>query len=188
MKWFELLLTAVLAGLVALGCESPKTPSGAAEMDETADSGSGQGTLDTSEVGIALADRAGYDELIASKKGKVVLVDFWATWCLPCIKQFPHTVEVSNRFDPTKLAVVSVSMDEPDDKDKALKFLQGTGATFDNLISKYGVGQKGFEAFEITDGAIPHYKIYDRKGELRHTAGSNDEIEQLVEQLLNEES
>ena len=96
-------------------------------------------------------------------------------------------MEVSNQADPSKLAVVSVSMDEPEDEQKVLAFLQSQGAKFDNLISSYGVGQEGFSAFEITDGSIPHYKVYDRRGELQHTANDNASLEDVLAELLTDE-
>ena len=59
-------------------------------------------------------DRAGYDAAIAKHRGKVVLVDFWATWCLPCVEQLPHTLELGQQMADRGLAVVTVSCDEPD--------------------------------------------------------------------------
>ena len=46
------------------------------------------------------------------------------------------------------------------------------GATFENFISRYGVGSEGFEAFDIADYALPHLKIYDRNGRLQKTFAS----------------
>jgi thiol-disulfide isomerase/thioredoxin len=139
------------------------------------------------DISLEIAGREDYDALIAAHAGKVVVVDFWATWCGPCVEQFPHTVQLSRKFDPAEVAVVSVSMDEPSDQESVQAFLQDAGAEFENLISKYGVGQEGFEAFEITDGAIPHYKVYDQAGELRRAASSNEGLEELIQQLLDEE-
>ena len=151
------------------------------------DSGSAKDFLDLAKITLQVTDRPAYDKLIATHRDKVVLVDFWATWCEPCVNQFPRTVELSKTSSRSKLAVISVSMDEPDDREKVLKFLQNAGAMFDNLISEYGVGQKGFEAFEIPEG-VPHYKIYDHLGTLRHTTENSEEIHKLIEQLFTERS
>ncbi len=115
-----------------------------------------------------VVDRAGYDAAIAAQHGKPVLVDFWATWCIPCLVQLPHTAELANQFGD-KLAVVTVSMDDPSGPLKVQHELLKRGAAkLINLIS-LPTGPQGMEAFEIEGGALPHYKLYDRTGKLRRT-------------------
>ncbi len=138
------------------------------------------------KIGVALADRAKYDELLATKRGQVVLVDFWATWCGPCIKQFSHTVELFGEYDRKDLAVVSVSMDEPEDQAKVREFLTVKQAAFDNLLSSYGVGQEGFDAFDLGDEGVPHYKLYDRQGKLRHVVNNVEQVDALLKELVDE--
>jgi thiol-disulfide isomerase/thioredoxin len=150
----------------------------------------------TGEVVISAVDRAGYEAAIARHHGKVVLVDFWATWCLPCVEQLPHTLELGQRLADRGLAVVTVSCDEPTESDRVAKFLstkQAAGAT--NLISQFGGSPRTMDEFEIASGAVPFYKLYDRIGRLRQTFGINPaaktqftpaEIEAAIEQLLAE--
>lgn len=194
MKWFRNLTTtalAIVASAAILGCtDADFTPDGTNSGNEaSAQNGttSEPAEVENQNITVRIADRVAYDELIASHQGEVILADFWATWCGPCVEQFPHSVELSKKYDPAELAVVSVSMDEPADQEKVLAFLREHGAAFDNLLSEYGVGEKGFDAFEIGDGGVPHYKVYDRTGKLRHTANSNEELDQFIAQLLHEE-
>lgn len=121
------------------------------------------------EVTLRVADLRVYQEVLAKHKGKPILVDFWATWCVPCIEQFPHTVELHTKHAAAGLAVVSVSLDDPADEVKVRTFLEKQGATFDNLLSKWGGDGPSFENFDIRGGAVPHYKLYDRDGQLRQT-------------------
>ncbi|MCH9793369.1 MAG: redoxin family protein, partial [Planctomycetes bacterium] len=68
----------------------------------------------TVEITLIETDVNGFNELLEKQKGKVILVDFWATWCIPCVKNFHHTVEWNKKFADQGLTVISVSMDESD--------------------------------------------------------------------------
>ena len=127
-----------LSGVVlVLGCNPDKPKPIAAGMARTPEvtSPRGDGTAKATEAAINLrvASRPEYDAVIAGHKGKVVLVDFWATYCVPCRKQFPHTVELSRTLGDLGLRVVSVSCDGADKHDAAQQFLQKSEARFDNL-------------------------------------------------------
>ncbi len=108
---------------------------------------------------------------IEKHKGQVVLVDFWATWCIPCIKNFPHTVEWQKGYGDKGLAVISVSMDDTDEEKQTevLEFLKKQNATFTNFQSKLGGDEEGMQGFQIPGGAIPYYKLYDKTGKLAKT-------------------
>jgi thiol-disulfide isomerase/thioredoxin len=122
---------------------------------------------DTLAISVRVANIDEYRATLAKHRGKVVLIDFWATWCPPCVEQFPHTVELHQKYAERGLAVVSVSLDEPDAEPQVREFLRRHGASFDNLLSAYGSGVKAMEAFGLS-GAVPCYRVYDRSGELRH--------------------
>ena len=173
-------MTANSVGLVAaVCCCAPLVGCGGTGNDRA------QSTRPTEiPIRLTVVDRDGYDQVIAKHRGKVILVDFWATWCLPCVAQFPHTVEIHNRYDPSELAVVSVSMDDPSDQAAVEQFLQERGATFDNLLSSYGIGQRGFAAMELGGDGVPQYKLYDRAGALQHSRTDPEQLEQLIEELL----
>ena len=147
------------------------------------------------EISLQVVEPEQYLKVIEKHKGQVVLVDFWATWCLPCKAQFPHTVELSQKYADQDVAVVSMSLDEPENKERALKFLQDQHATFDNLLSKYGGGEASYESYAIPGGSIPHYKLFDRKGVERYTFQvdplaekqfSHEDIEAKLKELLAE--
>ncbi|OHB71536.1 MAG: hypothetical protein A2V70_08175 [Planctomycetes bacterium RBG_13_63_9] len=131
---------------------------------------------DRPDVKLEVIDEQGFAAALRRHRGKVVLVDFWATWCGPCVELFPHTVQLHRRLGDQGLAVISVSLDDPvDDRADVLEFLTHQDATFENFVSRYGAGTKSIEVFEIVDGAVPHFKLYDRHGKLQKTFASGSE-------------
>ena len=183
--WFA---PVVLGLLLVMGC-SPRDEEASTPAD------AGEQAAAPVDVRLEVVDRAGLDRVLQSHRGKVVLVDFWASWCGPCVQQFPHTVEMSHRHGGDGLAVVSVCMDEPENRDNVLAFLRRQGADIENLLSGLGGGPAAMEAFEIEGGALPYYKVFDRKGELRTTFSLDpmaaeqftpEDIESAVAELLDE--
>jgi len=144
------------------------------------------------DVKLEVIDEAAFGKLLQRHRGKVVLVDFWATWCLDCMELFPHTVELHKRLAGQGLMVISVSFNDPDeDRPGALEFLTKQGATFQNFISPYGAGTQSIEAFEL-DGPLPQMKLYDRQGRLHKSFGGESgevdpqQLDSAVEELLSE--
>lgn len=128
---------------------------------------------DAASAPVQVVDRAGFDEVLAKHKGQVVLVDYWATWCAPCRKKFPHTVALAKEHQADGLAVIGVSMDDDNAHEDVVKFLAEQMATFDNLRSKAGASDESFEAFEVPGGTLPCLRLFDRDGKSIKTFAIN---------------
>lgn len=148
------------------------------------------GPIAASDVRLSVADKAGFEAFLARQRGKVVLVDFWATWCVPCKELFPHTVDASRRYAGRGVVVVAVSMDDPDKEAEVREYLASQGATFENFIAQ--PAPDPFTAFEISGGSLPHFKLYGPDGAIRRTIGSESksireaDVDQAVEEVLAE--
>ena len=110
-------------------------------------------------------DEAGFQKLLAANKGKVVLFDFWATWCEPCRAEMPVVAKMAKELASKGLAVITVSADEPEDNGLAVEFLKKAG--YDGPA--YLKTAKNDDAFiNFIDpkwsGALPAMFLYDRAG------------------------
>jgi thiol-disulfide isomerase/thioredoxin len=148
------------------------------------------GCVKSSGEKLQLIDAEGLSQFVDLHPGKVVLIDFWATWCPPCVKMFPHTVELHKRWADRGLTVAAVSLDDPSDESIVRRFLIEKGADFPNFISRFGPSSQSVEAFDITGSAIPFLRIYDRQGKLIKTLGGDkpvdpQDIDQAVEEAIN---
>lgn len=145
---------------------------------------------------LKVVDRAGYDRAIDKLQGRVVLADFWATWCAPCLEQLPHTTQLATEHADQGFTAVTIAMEDPEGSDRLRRLLSDRGAHATvNLVSENGGGSGAMEAFEITGGALPHYKLYDRSGQLRRIFAldpaaaeqfTSEDIALAVEELLAE--
>jgi thiol-disulfide isomerase/thioredoxin len=117
-------------------------------------------------VTLRVVDAQEFAEALARHRGHPVLVDYWATWCGPCMELFPHTVKLHQDYSDHGLVVISVSLDDPDQQADVLDFLRRRQATFENFLSSYGASPQSFEAFHVAGGAIPYLTLYDRDGNL----------------------
>jgi peroxiredoxin len=115
-------------------------------------------------------------------QGKVVLVDFWATWCEPCKKSFPKLQELNVKHRPSGLVVVGIS--EDDDKSGINDFAANYGAKFP---LGWDEGKKIAEKWQPK--SMPASFVVDRKGVVRfahlgYHDGDEVEIEKEVKSLL----
>ncbi|MFZ0039032.1 MAG: TlpA disulfide reductase family protein [Candidatus Acidiferrales bacterium] len=112
-------------------------------------------------------------------KGKVVLLDFWATWCEPCREALPHVRDIAKKFQEQPLVIMSVSLDE--DEAKWKDFIAKNGMTWINYRDG---GFKGPVAKLFGVEAIPHTFTIDADGVLQDEHIGDAAIEGKLKKLL----
>ncbi len=106
-----------------------------------------------------------YPKLIAAHKGRVVLVNFWATYCVPCRTEIPELVKLTDRLRARGLDFVSISADEPEQEPQARKFIVAAKVPGPLYIKSADDDDKYVAAIHPRwDGALPASFIYDRSG------------------------
>jgi thiol-disulfide isomerase/thioredoxin len=103
---------------------------------------------------------------IADRKGKVVVVNFWATWCAPCVAEFPDLVKLQSAYKDKDVVVISISANDVSEiKPDVLPFLTKSKAYFDNYLIKATDPDVFINAFDPKwQGDIPRTFVYDKRG------------------------
>jgi len=130
-------------------------------------------------------------EVLAEKTGKVVLVNFWASWCTPCLKEIPTLVELAERYRDRGFELVPVSLDDPGDIDViVVPFLN---RWFPDFTSYTRVDMDMDTVVSVLDPAwneiLPTSYVIDRDGsvvEQMQGGMTIDEFEAAILPLLND--
>ncbi|MFO0945530.1 MAG: TlpA disulfide reductase family protein [Planctomycetota bacterium] len=115
-----------------------------------------------------------YKKEIEGYKGKTVVVDAWATWCVPCRAKFPHFVELANKHGKEDVVFISLNFDMEEEVEAAKTFLADSKANMRNLriAEELAAAQETLQ-FE----GLPRYFLYDPEGKLLVNSSSLADVE-----------
>ncbi|MGV3607101.1 MAG: TlpA family protein disulfide reductase [Planctomycetaceae bacterium] len=141
---------------------------------------------------LTIGDEKDFAAKLESLKGKVVLVDYWATWCGPCVASFPHTVDIGKKYADKGLAVITISFDEPSDEKEVRAFLaQHDAGDFVNMLSSYNdASTEEADGFKVE--GFPTLRLFDKSGKqvwesLGAPSGADEQLlHERIEKLLAE--
>ena len=112
--------------------------------------------------------------------GQVVVLDFWATYCAPCLEEAPHLDALQRRFGPQGLQVIGLNAGGVDDYPKMADF-----AAQLNIKYTLGIPDPEMQSFYMTGGAIPQTLVFDRTGRLiKHFTGYDKTISAELESVI----
>jgi thiol-disulfide isomerase/thioredoxin len=115
---------------------------------------------------INVVDDKDLQEIISQRNGKILFLNIWATWCIPCVEEFPTIVKLNKEFKNNDFEVIALSVDLPSEREsKIIPFLKKQGAEFRVIVAEE---KSSDEIINMLDpdwsGAVPVTFIYDKTG------------------------
>ena len=171
-----------LAGLI-LACGALTTTGPARAQDAVLPAGTKAPAFTTSTI-------TGAPLSMKSLRGKVVLMDFWATWCGPCRMATPTLQSLHKKFSPKGLKVVGISVDDPSTVSQVKPFLKSAGVTY-TISASPEKNRLAEQSYNIS--GIPALFLIDKKGVIRWSQAGYGEGEEaglsvMIKQLLAEKA
>jgi thiol-disulfide isomerase/thioredoxin len=114
---------------------------------------------------VALPDADGREQALGQWRGKVLVVNFWATWCAPCREEMPHFVKAQSDRGDRGLQFVGIAVD---DVAKARAFADEIGVNYPTLIGGFGAMELS-KVYGNRAMALPFTIVVDRNGAITHT-------------------
>ncbi len=119
---------------------------------------------------------------LADFKGKVVLLDFWATWCMPCKVEMPNVIRIHKKFNEKGFEIIGISLDN--NKTAVESFIKDNEMVWPQFFD--GKGWQNTVAQQYRVRSIPATYLIDKNGKIRYRSLRGKELEAAVEKLLNE--
>jgi thiol-disulfide isomerase/thioredoxin len=139
-------------------------------------------------AGFTSINEPGYPKMIAAQEGKVVLVNFWATYCVPCRAEMPALVKLQEKYAAKGFVLITISADEPEHEGRAQAFLDATKVTGARYLRKANNDDAFINSIDPKwSGALPASFLYDRAGKkVKSLIGEADlkALEAQIQKLL----
>ncbi|WP_057939041.1 redoxin domain-containing protein [Algoriphagus resistens] len=124
--------------------------------------------------------------LLKNDTGELLLVNFWATWCGPCIIEYPEFVTIQRMYGERDFQFVSISMDNPDQSEKALKYLKGKASALPNYIMDTDDKYKVIDVVgKEWDGSLPITLLIEPGGNIAYRVSGTIDANELKREIVD---
>jgi peroxiredoxin len=165
----RLMVSLMVLALIA-GCQEPPALSDDSGVPEVTMPVAGTAAPD-----FTLADPSGKPVSLSSLRGKMVLLDFWATWCGPCVSAVPEMKRIWGAYGSKGLVILSISLDT--DMPGWKSFIQESGMNWLHVLDTRNTSSATYR-YGVT--AIPTVFLIDKEGIVRGMSHSADELEEQI--------
>ncbi len=120
------------------------------------------------QIKVDKIDKLELEKIIKERNGKVLLLNIWATWCIPCREEFPDLVKIASEFAIHEVEVIGISIDYPEETEsKIIPFLKKQKANFKNYVSAFKNDEQLIDFINKDwNGALPASIIYGKDGSM----------------------
>ena len=132
--------------------------------------------------GFELTDLNGNTRHSDEWSGKALLINFWATWCVPCRKEMPALMELHEKYTDQGFEVIGIAADE---QEKVAAFIEETMVSYPILFGEMSSVFDISENYGNAIGVLPHTAFVDRDGVIRHVKVGEISEEEAEEMLLD---
>jgi thiol-disulfide isomerase/thioredoxin len=147
----------------------------------------GQDALIGTEAELTLKDLFGVEQKLSAFRGRLVVLNFWATWCIPCRKEMPDLAAIQNEFAAFGVQVVGASADQMGDRARVIQFVKDTKINFPVWL---GATTEDMRRMGVGPG-LPATAIIGRDGKIlaiHHSVIRQAELKKQLDQLLASDS
>ena len=137
-------------------------------------------------VKLETIDEAGIKNLVKNNSGKLRLINVWATWCGPCVVEYPEFITMNRMYRRRDFEFISISADDPSKKDKVLQFLQNQQSSVSNYLFNIDDKYKLIDAIDTAwQGALPYTILVEPGGKIVYSKQGQIDVGEMKKAIVD---
>jgi peroxiredoxin len=137
-------------------------------------------------VKLETIDETGIKNLVKNNSGKLRLINVWATWCGPCVVEYPEFITMNRMYRRRDFEFISISADDPSKKDKVLQFLQNQQSSVSNYLFNIDDKYKLIDAIDTAwQGALPYTILIEPGGKIVYSKQGQIDVGEIKKAIVD---